>query len=64
MSNGDIEASQVSSFPYYRRGEEDVPLVPVRPLSDIPLPPVVLLFWMFCSGKALERHHVKIAHIF
>ena len=64
MSNGDPQTSQVRPFPYYRRGEEDVPLVTVRPLSDIPLPPVVLLFWMFCSGKALERHHVKIAQIF
>lgn len=58
INNGDPEASQVCPFPYHRSGEEDVLLVTMRPLSDTTLPPVVLLFWMFCSGKVLEIHKV------
>ena len=50
INNGDSEAPQVCPLPHHRGGEENVLLVAVPTLSNIPLPSVVLPFWMFCSG--------------
>ena len=50
MNNGDSEASQVIPLSYHRSGEENVPLIAVCSLPDIPLPPLVLLIRMLCSG--------------
>ena len=58
INNGDSEAPQVCPLPHHRGGEENVLLVAVPTLSNIPLPSVVLPFWMFCSG-ILGKNYLK-----